>query len=132
MGLSKFHKSTETTVLKLTRCQVNKGWQRRWFMLKGNMLFYYHNPHDTEPIGLIVLEGCSINSCSTDNTTFSITFQCEGSRTYNLCADDEESCTAWVNSLQRSSYSYLRAQVDRMHEQVSDFYVAGQALILSI
>ena len=132
IGLSKFHKSTETTVLKLTPLQVNKGWQRRWFMLKGNMLFYYHNPHDTEPIGLIVLEGCSINSCSTDNTTFSITFQCGGSRTYNLCADDEESCTAWVNSLQRSSYSYLRAQVDRMHEQVSDFYVAGQALILRI
>ena len=82
------------------------------------MLFYYHNPHDTEPIGLIVLEGCSINSCSTDGTTFSITFQCEGSRTYHLCADDEETCSAWVNSLQRSSYSYLRAQVDRMHEQV--------------
>ncbi|XP_063694899.1 sesquipedalian-2-like isoform X2 [Bolinopsis microptera] len=102
----------------LKKGEVNKGWQRRWFMLKGNMLFYYHNPHDTEPIGLIVLEGCSINSCSTDNKTFSITFQCEGSRTYNLCADDEESCTAWINSLQRSSYSYLRAQVDRMHEQV--------------
>ena len=99
--------------------QVNKGWQRRWFLLKGNMLFYYHNPHDTEPIGLIVLEGCSINPCSTDTTTFSITFQCEGSRTYHLCADDEESCSAWINSLQRSSYSYLRAQVDRMHEQVS-------------
>ncbi|KAL5257166.1 hypothetical protein ACHWQZ_G012187 [Mnemiopsis leidyi] len=102
----------------LKKGEVNKGWQRRWFLLKGNMLFYYHNPHDTEPIGLIVLEGCSINSCSTDGTTFSITFQCEGSRTYHLCADDEETCSAWVNSLQRSSYSYLRAQVDRMHEQV--------------
>lgn len=87
------------------------------------MLFYYHTPHDTEPIGLIVLEGCSINSCSTDTTTFSIAFQCDNSRTYYLCADDEESCSAWINSLQRSSYGYLRAQVDRMYEQVNIFIV---------
>ena len=82
------------------------------------MLFYYHTPQDSEPIGLIVLEGCSINCCLTDTTTFSITFQCEAARTYHLCADDEETCASWVNSLQRSSYGYLKAQVDRMLEQV--------------
>ena len=98
--------------------QVNKGWQRRWFLLKGNMLFYFQNPHDVEPVGLIILEGCTVNSCSTDNTTFSISFQSDSSRTYHLSADDEESCSSWINALQRSSYGYLSTQVQRLQDQV--------------
>ena len=98
------------------------------------MLFYSHNPHDSEPIGLIILERCSINSCATDTTTFSITFKLEASRTYHLCAENEESCLSWVNSLRRSSYGYLRAQVDRMQDQVSRLHVKVQKIttILSL
>lgn len=99
--------------------ELNKGWQKRWFILKGNLLFYYQNPHDPEPIGLIVLEGCSIKPCPTDPTTFTIVFSTEGARTYYLCSDDEVVTGSWVSALQRSSYGYLRAQVERLHNQVS-------------
>lgn len=42
------------------RGEVNKSWQRRFFVLKGNLLFYFEKKGDREPLGLIVIEGCTI------------------------------------------------------------------------
>lgn len=40
--------------------EVNKNFQRRYFVLKGNLLFYFDRKGDKEPVGLIILEGCTI------------------------------------------------------------------------
>lgn len=32
--------------------------QKRWFVLKGNLLFYFEKKGDKEPLGLLLLEGC--------------------------------------------------------------------------
>lgn len=42
------------------RGDVNKSWQRRYFVLKGNLLFYFEKKGDREPIGVIILEGCTV------------------------------------------------------------------------
>lgn len=42
------------------RGEVNKSWQRRYFILKGNLLFYFEKRGDKEPLGVIILEGCTI------------------------------------------------------------------------
>lgn len=42
------------------RGEVNKNWQRRYFVLKGNLLFYFEKKGDREPLGVIILEGCTI------------------------------------------------------------------------
>ena len=34
--------------------------QKRWFVLKGNLLFYFESKTSKEPVGVIVLEGCVI------------------------------------------------------------------------
>lgn len=39
-----------------------KSYQRRWFTLKGNLLFYFDKKGDKEPAGVIVLEGCTIGN----------------------------------------------------------------------
>lgn len=44
----------------MKRGDVNKSWQRRFFVLKGNLLFYFEKRGDREPIGVIILEGCTI------------------------------------------------------------------------
>lgn len=44
------------------RGEVNKGFQRRWFVLKGNLLFYFEKKGDKEPVGVIILEGCTIGN----------------------------------------------------------------------
>lgn len=42
------------------RGEINKSWQRRYFVLKGNLLFYFEKKGDREPLGVIILEGCTI------------------------------------------------------------------------
>lgn len=42
------------------RGELNKAFQRRYFVLKGNLLFYFEKKGDKEPLGLIILEGCTI------------------------------------------------------------------------
>jgi len=44
------------------RGELNKGYQKRWFVLKGNLLFYFDRKSDKEPLGVIILEGCSIGA----------------------------------------------------------------------
>ena len=44
------------------RGEVNRNFQRRYFMLKGNLLFYFDKKGDKEPVGVIVLEGCTIGT----------------------------------------------------------------------
>lgn len=39
--------------------QVSKTFQRRWFILKGNLLFYFEKKGEKDPLGLIILEGCT-------------------------------------------------------------------------
>lgn len=40
--------------------EVNKGFQKRWFVLKGNLLFYFEKKSDKEPLGVIIVEGCTV------------------------------------------------------------------------
>lgn len=42
------------------RGEINKSWQKRWFVLKGNLLFYFERKGDREPLGMIILEGCTV------------------------------------------------------------------------
>ncbi len=44
--------------------EVNKGFQKRWFVLKGNLLFYFEKRYDKEPLGVIILEGCTVGKNS--------------------------------------------------------------------
>lgn len=36
---------------------VIKSWHRRWFIIKGDQLFYYTNPEETKQLGVILLPG---------------------------------------------------------------------------
>lgn len=47
-------------VYLMKKGEVNKGFQKRWFVLKGNLLFYFEKRQDKEPLGAIILEGCTI------------------------------------------------------------------------
>jgi hypothetical protein len=40
------------------RGAFNTQFRKRWFALKGNLLFYYRCKEDMEPQGVIVLAGC--------------------------------------------------------------------------
>ena len=66
--------------------EVNKSFQKRWFVLKGNLLFYFEKQTDKEPIGVIILEGCIIELAEEDQERFGfkISFHGERTRVYHL------------------------------------------------
>ncbi|XP_024614240.1 sesquipedalian-1 [Neophocaena asiaeorientalis asiaeorientalis] len=40
------------------------AYHRRWFVLRGNMLFYFEDAASREPVGVIILEGCTCRRAS--------------------------------------------------------------------
>lgn len=72
------------------RSEVNRGYQRRWFLLKGNILFYFDRRGDKEPVGMIVLEGCTIELAEDeDHFAFKIVFHGPNNRSYLLGAESQ-------------------------------------------
>ena len=73
------------------RGEVNKSFQKRFFRLKGNLLFYFEKHTDKDPVGLIIMEGCTIELAEEEQEkhAFKIIFHGEGKRTYILGSDDQ-------------------------------------------
>lgn len=99
---------------------LKKG-ERRWFVLKGNLLFYFEKKGDREPIGVIILEGCTIElaECE-DQYTFKLVFHGGGGRVYVLAADSQESLEVWMKALARASYDYLKLMVAELQKQLDE------------
>jgi len=75
------------------RGELNRAFQRRWFVLKGNLLFYFERKTDAEPIGVIVIDGCSVELTeNSDKYAFELAFSGSGTRTYVLAADSQVNC----------------------------------------
>uniref|UniRef100_A0A1B0CDC4 Putative pleckstrin similarity domain protein n=1 Tax=Lutzomyia longipalpis TaxID=7200 RepID=A0A1B0CDC4_LUTLO len=103
------------------RGEVNKSWQRRWFVLKGNLLFYFEKKGDKEPIGVIVLEGCTIELAEDgENYCFQIVFHGTNNRTYYLCAENQEVMEKWMKALTCAGYEYMKLMVAELQRQLGE------------
>uniref|UniRef100_A0A674JKX0 Sesquipedalian n=1 Tax=Terrapene triunguis TaxID=2587831 RepID=A0A674JKX0_9SAUR len=99
----------------------NTAYHRRWFVLKGNMLFYFEERESREPVGVIILEGCTVELCeAAEDFTFAIKFDCAKSRTYVLAAESQAAMESWVKSLSRASFDYLRLVVKELEKQLEE------------
>ena len=100
------------------RGELNKGFQRRWFVLKGNLLFYFEKKQDKEPFGVIIIENCGVQASPLEGHTFEIAFDGPGCRTYVLQADSEEEMLSWMKSIAHASYEYLKTIVTELQRQL--------------
>ncbi|XP_071946560.1 uncharacterized protein [Antedon mediterranea] len=95
--------------------------QRRFFVLKGNLLFYFDKKGDKEPLGLIILEGCRIELADLDdNNMFQISFPGEGVRSYTLGANTQDEMESWMKVLSCASYEYMKAMVIELQRQLDE------------
>ncbi len=105
----------------LKRGEVNKAFQKRYFSLKGNLLFYFEKKGDKEPIGVIILEGCTVELTeNSDAFTFELVFQGSGSRTYILSAESQEEMEAWMKAITCANYDYMRLMVSELQRQLDE------------
>ena len=98
-------------------------YQRRWFVLKANLLFYQERPGDRHLLGVIVLEGCAVRRSESDGQfAFSLVFEGPGLKTYRFAAGDGHTQESWVKALLSASHCYLSLLVrdlGRQYEGVS-------------
>ena len=122
----------------LKKGEEKKEFQRRWFVLKGNLLFYFQKKQDKEPLGVVVLEACSVQVSSHARYAFEIAFDGQGTRTYVLAADNDEEMQAWMKAISHASYEYLRSIVNELQRRVdlltsssqpADTQASGMALL---
>ncbi|XP_042661285.1 sesquipedalian-1 [Tyto alba] len=103
------------------RGERHTAYHRRWFVLKGNMLFYFEERESREPVGVIVLEGCTVELCdSAEEFAFAIRFGGTKSRTYVLAAESQAAMESWVKSLSRASFDYMRLVVRELEKQLEE------------
>ncbi|XP_059193862.1 sesquipedalian-1 [Centropristis striata] len=104
----------------------NTAYHRRWFVLKGNMLFYFEERDSREPIGVIVLEGCTVELCeSAEEFAFAIKFDCAKARVYKMAAESQAAMESWVKALSRASFDYMRLVVKELERQLEEIQEAA-------
>lgn len=104
----------------------NTAYHRRWFVLKGNMLFYFEERDSREPIGVIVLEGCTVELCeSAEEFAFAIKFDCAKARVYKMAAENQPAMESWVKALSRASFDYMRLVVKELETQLEEIQEAA-------
>eukprot|EP00002_Diphylleia_rotans_P002582 TRINITY_DN11630_c0_g1_i2.p1 TRINITY_DN11630_c0_g1~~TRINITY_DN11630_c0_g1_i2.p1 ORF type:complete len:407 (-),score=70.73 TRINITY_DN11630_c0_g1_i2:356-1531(-) len=78
-----------------------KTWKKRWFILKGNYLFYFKEKGDANPKGIICLKEGSVETSSADigkSHAFSIKTP---DRQYFMCATSGDDEREWVQVLSK-------------------------------
>ena len=98
---------------------LNREFQRRWFVLKGNLLFYFLKKQDREPQGLIILEACSVQVSIHGRYCFEISFDGPGTRVYVLGADNDDEMQSWMKAISHASYEYLKSIVNELQRRVN-------------
>lgn len=103
----------------------NPAYHRRWFVLKANMLFYFEERDSREPIGVIVLEGCTVELCeSAEEFAFAVKFDCAKARVYKMAAESQAAMESWVKALSRASFDYMRLVVRELEQQLEEIQEA--------
>ncbi|XP_022916762.1 sesquipedalian-1 isoform X1 [Onthophagus taurus] len=103
------------------RGEVNKSFQKRYFVLKGNLLFYFDKKGDKEPVGVIILEGCTIELAEDEEQfCFKIEFHGTNNRSYVLGAESQESMEQWMKALACAGYDYMKIMVADLQRQLDD------------
>ncbi|XP_014674240.1 PREDICTED: sesquipedalian-1-like [Priapulus caudatus] len=106
----------------LKRGEVNRSFQKRYFVLKGNLLFYFERRDDAEPCGVIILEGCTVELAEDEREpySFNVVFHGAGARTYVLSADSQESMEAWMRRVACAGYDYVKTMVAELQRQLEE------------
>lgn len=113
MQICRFH---PLTILFL----VNKAFQKRYFKLKGNLLFYF-DKRGGDLLGMIVLEGCVIELAENEIENYCFFINFVGNRKYILASDNQQDMESWMRALTCSGFDYMKIMVSEMQRQLEEF-----------
>ncbi|XP_053202850.1 sesquipedalian-1-like [Panonychus citri] len=111
------------------RGEVNRNFQKRWCILKGNCLFYFEKKNDKEPLGCILLEGSRIDIDDSEADLFAFKLVFADCRDYIFATDNSDSQEKWMKCLSQASYSYLKMVVAELQRQLDEINLAERRRI---
>jgi len=81
-----------------------KNWRKRWFVLRGNAVYYMKTPEDVTPLGTIYLEDIIAVETTTEKPSQNFVFMLKGqdnSRTWYLSAASQEEMKSWITAIKQ-------------------------------
>ncbi|XP_056410417.1 sesquipedalian-1-like [Hyla sarda] len=95
------------------------SYNRRWFMLCGNLLLYWEKQGDPQPLGLILLEGSTV---TLRNSKLEFAFSlCSVARVYKMAAESQRELELWVRALLSANLGYTKALLGELRSQYLSF-----------
>lgn len=88
--------------LKHQEGRLMKSWKRKWCVLNGTSLYYFENPTDQKPKGVIEMgSDCLVQKADeyTGGAECSFGLFHPGGKIFFLCADSENEREAWIQTL---------------------------------
>ncbi|ELU18555.1 hypothetical protein CAPTEDRAFT_77491, partial [Capitella teleta] len=102
-----------------------ESYRERWFRLKGNLLFYCRTTStgamlDPDPLGMLVMEQCSIQIEPYGDRpfVFSIQFQGESDKKHFFSGQNQKQCEDWVCALRASSIQNLKSRMEELRSRI--------------
>ncbi|XP_074137426.1 sesquipedalian-1-like [Sminthopsis crassicaudata] len=97
----------------------NPSYQRRWFILRGNLLYYLEHQGDRSPLGLILLDNCRVEPRASTSGLYAFTIlaSAEGGRCYKLAAETKKDFDNWLQALVWAGWSQLWELLQPLQEQ---------------
>jgi serine/threonine protein kinase len=96
--------------------------RKRWFVLKDNFLYWFKDPRELRPAGIIFIEGCFVDpipeSPHRDLFAFEIVVSEEKGKSKMLFAKTAQERDDWMNAIKKASQVF----------EFSDFYELGKEL----
>lgn len=106
------------------RGEVNKAYQKRWCTLRGNLLFYSEKKKDRDPLGVIILEGCTVELAEeeTEHFAFKLVFHGDGrtGRMYVLGTSSQLELEKWMKMLACASFDFIRLMVSDLKHKIRE------------
>ena len=129
-----FSKPSDREGWLFKRGEINRSLQKRYCVLKGNLLFYHEKRPDSSsgtssPLGVIFLEGCRIevDDCELPSGCFGFKIAFNQGRTYNFAAATHDDLESWVKYLTQSSYQCLRLTFLELQRQLKELKSTSDA-----
>ncbi|VDL64798.1 unnamed protein product [Hymenolepis diminuta] len=98
------------------RSENKHSFKRRYFVLRGNILIYSETKMSREPLGVIFLEGHSVELV--DERMFAIHFQTSSytGRSYVLQAESDAEAESWMQALAHCGSEFLTLSVEELED----------------
>eukprot|EP00041_Stephanoeca_diplocostata_P013706 m.242189 g.242189 ORF g.242189 m.242189 type:complete len:299 (-) comp19437_c1_seq1:342-1238(-) len=96
---------------------MNVEYKKRWFVLRGNLLFYFKSKGSKDPTGLILVESCTIKrEKQGQDMYYQFTIRCgaEDDREYQLATTTIGEMDEWIAAIESANLRQLTDKLNRL------------------